>query len=97
MLRERRMTQAHISRLTAIPRSSISRWLSPNSDDFMGLAEAAMVSTALGVSVQTILPTPDWVVASDDHAELLNQVAMLPHSHLASMLICYAEIVGDGE
>ena len=91
---ERKLSQSKISKLTDIPRSSISRWLSPHHDDFMGLAEAVVISSALGVSVQTILAEPDWCMTDDEHRGLINRAAMLPKPHLASMLNCYAEIVG---
>ncbi|ELM3752460.1 helix-turn-helix transcriptional regulator [Aeromonas dhakensis] len=94
LLAERKLTQTHISKITTIPRSSISRWLSPHHDDFMGLAEAVMVSSAIGVSVQAILADPDWSVSDDEHMSLINRAAMLPKPHLASMLNCYAEILG---
>ncbi|MFH6576004.1 helix-turn-helix domain-containing protein [Aeromonas caviae] len=94
LLAERKLTQTHISRLTEIPRSNLSRWLSPHHDDFMGLAEAVVISSALGVSVQTILAEPDWCMTDDEHRGLINRAAMLPKPHLASMLNCYAEIVG---
>ena len=84
LLAERKLTQTHISKMTTIPRSSISRWLSPHHDDFMGLAEAVMVSSAIGVSVQAILA---------DHMELIGRAATIPKPHLASMLNCYAEIL----
>ncbi|MBP4059636.1 helix-turn-helix transcriptional regulator [Aeromonas sp. Prich7-2] len=94
LLAERKLTQTHISKMTTIPRSSISRWLSPHHDDFMGLAEAVMVSSAIGVSVQAILADPDWDVFDEEHMELISRAAMLPKPHLASMLNCYAEILG---
>lgn len=94
LLAERKLTQTHISKVTEIPRSSISRWLSPHHDDFMGLAEAVMVSSVIGVSVQAILAEPDWRVSDDEHMGLINRAAMLPKPHLASMLNCYAEILG---
>lgn len=61
LMAERKLSQTKISKLTTIPRSSISRWLSPHHDDFMGL---------------------------------INRAARLPKPHLASMLNCYAEILG---
>lgn len=94
LLAERKLKHTHISKLTEIPRSSISRWLSPHHDDFMGLAEAVMISSVLGLSVQAILADPDWHVSDDEHMELINQAATLPKPHLASMLNCYAEILG---
>lgn len=94
ILRERSLTLTQICRLTEIPRSSLSRWLSPHHDDFMGLAEAVVLSSALGVSVQAILADPDWRVSDDEHMGLINRAAMLPKPHLASMLNCYAEILG---
>ncbi|HHO0882146.1 TPA: helix-turn-helix domain-containing protein [Aeromonas hydrophila] len=94
LMAERKLSQAKISRLTDIPRSSISRWLSPNSDDFMGLAEAVIISSAMGISVQAILADPDWSVSDDEHMGLINRAAMLPKPHLSSMLNCYAEILG---
>ncbi|MFB2746863.1 helix-turn-helix domain-containing protein [Aeromonas veronii] len=94
LMAERKLSQSKISKLTDIPRSSISRWLSPHHDDFMGLAEAVMVSTAMGISVQAILADPDWSVSDDEHMGLINRAALLPKPHLASMLNCYAEILG---
>ncbi|TNI85226.1 helix-turn-helix domain-containing protein [Aeromonas sobria] len=94
LMAERKLSQSKISKLTDIPRSSISRWLSPHHDDFMGLAEAVMVSTAMGVSVQAILADPDWRVSDDEHMGLINRAARLPKPHLESMLHCYAEILG---
>lgn len=91
LMAERKLSQ---TKLTTIPRSSISRWLSPHHDDFMGLAEAVMVSTAMGISVQAILADPDWSVSDDEHMGLINRAARLPKPHLASMLNCYAEILG---
>lgn len=94
LMAERKLRQAHISKMTGIPRSSISRWLSPHNDDFMGLAEAVMISSAMGVSVQAILAAPDWPILDDEHMGLINVAARLPKPHLASMLNCYSEIAG---
>lgn len=94
LMAERNLRQIHISRMTGIPRSSISRWLSPHNDEFMGLAEAVMISSVMGVSVQSILATPDWPVLDDEHMGLMSVAARLPKPHLASMLNCYAEIQG---
>lgn len=94
LMAEQKLSQTKMSRLTTIPRSSLSRWLSPHHDDFMGLAEAVMVSTVMGISVQTILADPDWSVSDDEHMGLISRAARLPKPHLASMLNCYAEILG---
>lgn len=94
LMAELNLSQSNISELTNLPRSSLSRWLSPHYDDFMGLAEMAVVSSAMGVPVQTILAEPDWSVSDDEHMGLINQAARLPKPHLASILNCYAEIVG---
>ncbi|HDO1311207.1 helix-turn-helix domain-containing protein [Aeromonas veronii] len=93
LMAERKLSQSKISKLTEIPRSSISRWLSHH-DDFMGLAEAVMLSSAMGLSVQAILADPDWSVSDDEHMGLINRAARLSKPHLASMLNCYAEILG---
>lgn len=59
----------------------------------MGLAEAVMVSSAIGVSVQAILADPDWDVFDEEHMELIGRAATIPKPHLSSMLNCYAEIL----
>lgn len=96
LMAERGIKRSHISKVTGIPRSSISRWLSPHNDDFMSLADAVIMSKAMGLSVQAILADPDWHISDDAHMALINTAASLPKNHLASLLTCYSEILAAG-
>lgn len=60
IMEDRGWNMETLSHATGIPQSTLSRWLDPERRDFMGLADAVVVSEALGITVREMLADPQW-------------------------------------
>ena len=61
----------------------------------MGLAEAVIITQAIGVTVHAMLP----VAAPDDdhHADLISRAWLLPTDHLSALIECHEVIAFGGD
>ncbi|MDX7778269.1 helix-turn-helix transcriptional regulator [Aeromonas hydrophila] len=90
-LESRGVTPDQLSLITGIPASTISRWLSKNRDEFMTLADAALICRHLGIDVQHMLPPATWSCEQPESAKLVIMLMGIPFPHLRWLTSTYDE------
>lgn len=82
ILAEKDVNESQLEKMTGIPVSTLSRWLSQERGEFMTLADAALICRAIGIDVQAMLPPATW---GSSHPEISKMVVFLmgiPLPHL---------------
>lgn len=89
LLLERGWNAKHLAALSHIPASTISRWLSPEREEFMSLADAAVLSRLLRLPLAELFPPEPWSHEGGRLDPALRQLYTLPPKHLYWLLGLY--------
>lgn len=92
-LESRGVSPDQLSLITGIPASTISRWLSKNRDEFMTLADAALICRHLGIDVQHMLPPATWSCEQPDSARIVVFLMGIPLPHLRWLTDTYERAI----
>jgi DNA-binding Xre family transcriptional regulator len=84
ILEDRGWNKETLSYATGIPQSTLSRWLDPDRHDFMRLADAAVISDCIGITVREMLADPMWrdLQPNDERYLFIRPLMEAPIAHV---------------
>ncbi|MFR9719105.1 helix-turn-helix domain-containing protein [Aeromonas diversa] len=91
ILSERDINSSALSAMTGIPVSSLSRWLSHEKQEFMSLADAALICRTLGIDLQQMLPPATWPCSDSETHHILVVLMGIPYPKLQWLYSLYLQ------